>query len=176
MTFVRGCVPIVVHMAPYHGSLRGPGLRDMELERTAATAMTSAERETVARRWYDDLYEGRDLAALVEIVTSDCTLHFPGGGSAERPDAIRSALDSYHTTFAGARWTIHDVITARDRVVVRASGESRYVGGWHGIPGSGQMVTESCITIFRFSGSRIAEVWLEVSDLDVARQLGEFPP
>jgi predicted ester cyclase len=43
--------------------------------------------------------------------------------------------------------------------VVRGHGESTYAGGWHGIPPTGQRVTESCITIFQISGGKIRELF-----------------
>lgn len=105
----------------------------------------------------------------------NCILHLPGGGVAHGPGAIGAVIEAYHKSFSAARWTIHDIIVSPDRVVVRTSGESRYIGGWHGIEASDQLVREACINIFRFADNRIIEVWFEVSDLDVAKQLGAFP-
>lgn len=46
---------------------------------------------------------------------------------------------------------------------------------WLDIPSSGQLITETGINLFRIEADRLAEVWFEVSHLDVARQLGAFP-
>lgn len=133
------------------------------------------ESARLARRWYD-LFNGVDLDVIDEIVAPDFVSHEPGTGTAQRgPASVRSFFSWYRATFSGARWTIDDLMVAGDRVVVRGHGESTYAGDWHGIPASGQRVTESCINIFRISGGKIREIWFEVSDLHVAYQLGAFP-
>lgn len=136
----------------------------------------NVENERLVSRWYEDLFNAKNLAALDEIAAPSCIMHLPGGGIAEGSQAIRDAFEWYHAVFHDTYWTIHHIIPAGEWVTVRASGESRYVGDWFGIPSSGQLVRETCINIFRIATGRIAEVWFEVSDLDVAQQLGAFPP
>lgn len=134
------------------------------------------DNAALARRWYD-LFNGADLDVIDAIVAPDFVSHAPGTGTAQRgPASVRAFFGWYSATCADARWTIDDLIVAGDKVVVRGRGESIYVGGWHGIPATGQRVTESCITIFRVHGGKIREMWFEASDLHVAYQLGAFSP
>jgi predicted ester cyclase len=132
--------------------------------------------ESLVLRWYEDLFNAKNLTALDEIAAPACVLHLPGGGAAESGQAIRGVFEWYHSTFADVHWTIQQIVAADEWVTVRASGTGRYVGDWHGIPSSGQPIAETSINLFRIEAGRIAEVWFEVSDLDVARQLGAFPP
>jgi predicted ester cyclase len=136
----------------------------------------ATEHEALVSRWFEDLFNTGNLDALEEIASANCVLHLPGGGAAEGLRAIRAIFEWYHSAIAEAPWTIHQIIAAQNWLTVRASGEGHYCGGWQGIPGAGQLVKETSINIFHVEDDRIAEVWFEVSDLDVVRQLGAFPP
>jgi steroid delta-isomerase-like uncharacterized protein len=132
--------------------------------------------ERLVRHWYEELFNHQNLGAVDDLVSPDFIQHVPGGPTQHGADKLKEFLGWYSSTFADASWTIEDVIAAGDKVVVRASGESTYVGGWHGIPARGERVKESCINIFRVSDGKIREMWFEASDLHVAHQLNAFPP
>ncbi len=89
-----------------------------------------SDNATIARRWYEDLFNRRDMTALHDIVAADFIAHAPGGITLRGPDAVKAALASYRAMYTDPCWTIEDLLTAGDSVVVRARGESTYRGGW----------------------------------------------
>jgi predicted ester cyclase len=110
---------------------------------------------------------------LDAITTDDFVAHAPGSSGAKRDrEAYKRVLHWYHETFRDPRWQIEDVIEADDTLVVRCRGTTTYTGGWIDLPRSDQRVTETCIMMFKLRDDLIRELWFEVSDLDLAMQLG----
>jgi predicted ester cyclase len=69
------------------------------------------------------------------------------------------------------RWTLDDVITAGDKVVVRATNhctQERFLG----IPAAGRQQVFSATFIHRIEDGQIAETWRHADDLGRVLQLG----
>ena len=91
-------------------------------------------------------------------------------------EPFRQWLSWYLGTFTNREWTVHDIISSGAKVVVRYSGRTTYRGGWLDIPSENQRVLETGILIMRIADGQVKELWSEMSDLQVAMQLGAFPP
>ncbi len=136
----------------------------------------ASEGRRIVGRWFGDVFTRGNLAAVDEICAEDLVVHAPGEDPAVHGvENFKDWLRWYRETFTDAEWTVHDVIAAGDRVVARACGRVTYRGGLLGIPSDDQRITESGITIFRVEGVKVAEIWPEMSDLQVVVQLGAFP-
>jgi predicted ester cyclase len=110
---------------------------------------------------------------LDAITTDDFVAHAPGGSGAKRDrEDYKRVLCWYHRTFRDPHWQIADVIEAGDTLVVRCQGTTTYAGGWLDLPRSDRRVTGICIIIFKLRDDLIRDLWFEVSDLDLAMQLG----
>jgi steroid delta-isomerase-like uncharacterized protein len=135
----------------------------------------SAQREIV-ERWFADLFTRGDLAVIDELVAEDFVAHGPGGSPGSRGrDALRDWLGWYLSAFTDRGWTILDVITEGEKVVVHYAGQTTYRGGFFDIPASGQRVPEPGIIIFRIAEGQVREMWSELSDLQLVMALGAFP-
>jgi predicted ester cyclase len=138
-----------------------------------AQAVDSGDLHPLVRVWFDDLFTRGDLDAVERAVTESFVAHAQGGaGATEGRERFRDWLRWYTGTFVDREWRVEEVIEAGDRLVVRYTGRTTYAGGWHPAAATGRRVTETGILIFRLAGEQAAELWAEMSDLQVAAQLG----
>lgn len=141
--------------------------------------MVVSEDRAIIECWFQDIFTRGKLSVLDDIIAADFIAHAQGGDATTSATCGREAFKAwlcwYRATFTDANWTIHDVIAATDKVVVRYSGWITYRGGLLNIPSTNQRVLETGITIFRIQDGKIQEMWCEMSDLYVMQQLGAFP-
>jgi predicted ester cyclase len=72
-------------------------------------------------------------------------------------------------------FTIEDVISEGDRVVVRSTNSGRHVGNFLGIPPTGRSCAIAGIDIYRMEHGRMAEHWHVIDQLAMLQQLGLMP-
>jgi predicted ester cyclase len=109
------------------------------------------------------------------LVAPDFVAHGQGGmEDSHGREAFREWPGWYLSAFADREWTVHDIISERDRAVARYSGWATYMGGLLYIPASDQRVLETGILILRVEDGVVREIWSEMSDLQLVMQLGAF--
>jgi len=64
------------------------------------------------------------------------------------------------------------VFAERSQVADRSATSPVHQGGFLGLPTSGQQVRAEGIVIFRFDADRVAELWYQANDLQIAAQPG----
>ena len=111
-----------------------------------------------------------DMAMFAKLTAAAFACHGPGG-TGTAADFL-NWLAWYPTAFAGQQARVNDVFAAGDRVAFRYTVISTYRGGFLGLPADGHQVREEGIVIFRLDGGRVAELWYQGNDLQIARQLG----
>ncbi|MCL1466141.1 ester cyclase [Argonema galeatum] len=138
--------------------------------------MLLSEPKAIVETWFQTLFTQGKEEILDNLVAPGFIAH--GQGNAVEPfgiDDFKAWLRWYRATFTDPEWTIHDVITSQDKIVVRYSGWSTYRGGLLDIPCRNQRVLETGIMIFLILNDKVQELWCEMSDLQVVQQLGAFP-
>jgi predicted ester cyclase len=64
------------------------------------------------------------------------------------------------------------VFAEGSQVADRSTTSPVHQGGFLGLPASGQQVRDEGIVIFRFDAGRVAELWYQGNDLQIAAQPG----
>jgi len=134
----------------------------------------AAETDELVRRFYEDVLVGGDLVALDELATSDYEEHDPLPGQG---DGLQGLKDRVSTLREGLdpRFTIEDVISEGDRLVVRWTNSGTHVGDFLGIPATNKSFSVAGMDIYRVSEGKLAEHWHVVDQLSMLQQLGLIP-
>ncbi len=133
-----------------------------------------ASEEAVVRRFYDEMSNGRRLELAEDLFTDDHVLHDPPVPAGTGPRGVAEAVRMYQDGVDG-HWTIEEMFSAGDRVVVRWTGTGTHNGELNGIPATGRPIRVDAIAIHRMAGDRIAEsreVW---DTLGLLQQIGVVP-
>ncbi len=134
--------------------------------------MPSEAQLSIVRRWFQDIYERGDAAAMEALLAPDFIAHASDGNDTRGRKSFAEWLQWYRGAFSESKWEIHEAVGEADLIAVRYSGWSTYRGGLAGIPSKNQKVRQTGMAIFRLENSRIKEMWSELGDLNLLEQLG----
>lgn len=135
--------------------------------------MNTDRTKELALRLYERLNAG-DAAAVGDLVTPDYDEHSPLPGQGTGRDG---AVDRFSMILRGLapHFTVEDVITEGDRVVVRWTNAGTHAGEFAGMPATGRTFTIGGIDIYRVRDGLLAEHWDQVDQLSMLGQLGLIP-
>jgi steroid delta-isomerase-like uncharacterized protein len=135
----------------------------------------SAANEELARRFFQELCNGRNGAVADEIVAADYVSHGPQAPPAEGPDGVRARVAVYQDALDGF-WDVQEIRAAgEDRVFVRWIGRGKHNEELMGVAPTGAQIDVDAITIFRIAGGKIAEEWTVWDALGLLQQVGAVP-
>ena len=130
--------------------------------------------EAVVRRFYEEMNTGRKLEIAGELFTDEHVVHDPQVPGGTGPQAMAEVISVYQQGADGV-WTIEEIFSAGDRVVVRWTGTGTHVGEINGVPATGNPIRVDGITIHRMRGGKIAETWQVWDTLSLLQQIGVIP-
>jgi steroid delta-isomerase-like uncharacterized protein len=133
-----------------------------------------ASEEAVARRFYEEMNNGRKLELAEDLFTPDHVMHDPQVPCGPGPAGIAEVVRTYQEGVDG-HWEIEEIFSAGDRVVVRWTGSGTHKAELNGIPATGRKVRVDAITIHRMADNRIAETWEVWDTLGLLQQIGVVP-
>ncbi len=134
----------------------------------------SADNEVLARRFFDELCNGRDDSVADEIIAGDYVSHGPQAPPAEGPEGVKARIAVYQDALDGY-WDVQEIHSAGDRVVVRWIGRGTHTGELMGVPATGATIAVDAITILRIADEQIAEEWTVWDALGLLQQVGAAP-
>ena len=134
----------------------------------------SVENETLARRFFEELCNGRDVAVADEIIAADYVSHGPQAPPAEGPDGVKARIAVYQDALDGY-WDVQEIQSTGDRVVIRWIGRGTHNGELMGVSPTGAKIAIEAITILRIADGKIAEEWTVWDALGLLQQVGAVP-
>ena len=138
--------------------------------------MSSAGPKAVMRRYYEEAWNGRDIAVLDALLAVDYVNHTPFvPGLPAGPEGVPLVMQALWTAFPDLRFTIEDLIAEDDRVATRTVLRGTHQGEFMGAPPTYRPIEVGMISIERIANDRIAEHWRISDDLALMRQLGIGP-
>ena len=141
-----------------------------------AAAFGGADKFKVARRFVDEVCNGRKLAIAEEIFSADHVYRDPGSpGIGKGPTGIKDLIGTYHRGVNDARWEVHSMIHASDTVIMRWTGSGTHTGELLGIPPTNRKVRVDGIWMLRIVDGKIVESWNSWDTLGLLQQLGVVP-
>jgi steroid delta-isomerase-like uncharacterized protein len=123
------------------------------------TAADEEAAKAVARRWFDEVINGRNLDAIPEIYAADYVYHGPGGLELHGLDKVRAFAAAILAASSDRHAVVERQVVEGDRVVTQFSSRGIQTGPYRGIPPSGKQWTTEGIVISRIEDGKIVEEW-----------------
>jgi steroid delta-isomerase-like uncharacterized protein len=135
--------------------------------------MDTARNKDLARRLYALINEGL-VDQVADLVSPDYIEHDPLPGQGSGRDGVLDRF-SMITTALAPHFTVDDLITEGDRIVVRWTNRGTHVGEFAGIPATSRTFTIAGIDIYRVADEQLCEHWHVIDELGMLAQLGLLP-
>jgi steroid delta-isomerase-like uncharacterized protein len=136
--------------------------------------MSIEQNKAIIRRYYEEVFNGRNIAVLEELAAMEYVENSPLPGQSDGFEGLRQRVSLIQAAFQ-PQFTIEDLIAEGDKVVVRWSQQATHVGDFMGIPASGKALSITGIDIHGLRNGKMAEHWDIVDLLGLLQQLGLVP-
>src|SRR3989304_2625446 len=134
--------------------------------------MSTEQNKAIVRRLLQEVWNGRNLAALEELVDPNFThLSPPYGVTADR-DGIKQLVEMFNVAFPDHYTAIEDLIAEGEKVAAQLTRSGTHKGEFLGIPPTGGQVKYSLLAVYRIVGEKIISCIYAPLDLDLLYQLG----
>jgi steroid delta-isomerase-like uncharacterized protein len=134
----------------------------------------SAADESLVRRFYEEMCNGRQNELAAELFADGHRLHDPQIDATDGPEGVAAVVSVYQNSVDG-HWDIEDIWSSDDKVTVRWTGSGTHVGEVNGIPPTNKAIRVDAISVHRMEGGKIAETWEVWDTLGFLQQIGVVP-
>lgn len=137
--------------------------------------MSTEENKALIRRFYEEVFNKKNLAAIDDFFAPDHVDHTLPPGLPVGPEGTKQAIAMTLSGFPDLHITVEDMIAEGDKVVTWFTTHGTQQGALGSIPPTGKHVTVSTIEITRIAGGKIVEDWGLDDRLGMLQQLGLVP-
>ena len=137
--------------------------------------MSTEANKTSVRRFYDEVFNKKNRAAIDEFIDPNHIDHAAPPGTPGGLAGAKQTIGMYLTAFPDLHFTVEDMIAEGDKLVARLTVRGTQQGAFMGIPPTGKHVTVTAIDISRMAGGKSVEHWIEMDTLGMMQQLGVIP-
>jgi steroid delta-isomerase-like uncharacterized protein len=121
---------------------------------------TVAGNSALLRRWFDSLWNRRDLSVIDELLSPTAVLRAEPGAVFNGPADFKAFAQAVLATFSNIRMTVEETIEQDDRVALRWTNRAVHSEQpWEGIAPSNKEVAVTGITIVHFRDGKIVAGW-----------------
>jgi len=135
--------------------------------------MTTDDNKALVQRFYDEVINQKNLAALDQFVSPNAVNHTVPAGLPQGPSQF---LGLHLNAFPDAKATVEDLLADGDKVIARVSIRGTHQGAFGSIHARGKPITVMAINIFRIANGKMVEHWGLADRLNALQQLGVVPP
>lgn len=111
----------------------------------------------LARRWFEEVWNGRRAETVHELLTAESTCESEFGKLTGPEAFLERVHGPFLSAFPDLRITIKDTVAEGDRVVVMWTATATHDGEGLGMPASGRRVAFRGITWIRIEGNKLLE-------------------
>ena len=125
--------------------------------------MSEANRQ-LARRWFEQVWNQQDVAAIEEMFHSQGKCHgFPDPDSVlVGPEAFKDVHRTFRGAFPDIHVTVEDVIAEADRVAIRWTATMTHLGDHLGFPATRKKAALTGSSFITVNANQIVEAWNEM--------------
>ena len=137
--------------------------------------MSTEKNKAVARRFFYEVGNKGDLAAIDAFFSPNFVNHNPHSGSTSDLDGFKQTWVMFRSVFPDFHTTVNDAIAEGDKVVLYVTNRGTHGGEFLGVPPTNKQVAFKEMIIFRIVDEKIVERW-GVSDMyGLLEQFGALP-
>jgi predicted ester cyclase len=125
--------------------------------------VSAEENEALVRRYFEEGWVKRNLAAADDLMVPNYVEHQIPDGRLTSRHSLKQLLAMYYKAFPDMKSVLHDIFAQGDRVMYRWSVNATHLGDWLGIPPTGNHMRATGITIYRIVGGKAVEGWSSVA-------------
>lgn len=147
-------------------------------QKKGSFTMSAEENKALMRHLYEEVFNQRNLAAIDDFVAPTFVNHSASqlGLTDGDLEHVKPFLSTVFQAFPDLHYTVEDLVAEGDTIVARLTVSGTQHGAFMGIPSTGKHATVSDIEIFRITGGKAVECWVQVDFLSLLQQLGAIPP
>jgi steroid delta-isomerase-like uncharacterized protein len=139
--------------------------------------MSAEENKALMRRFIDEVINGKNLAAIDELVAPDIVEHEEGPpGMPGGREGTKQFFGMVFNAFPDLKATLEDVVAEGDRLAVRQTWRGTHKGEFMGVPATGKTVAFQVLDWLRFRDGKATEHWGAADTMALMQQLGVAPP
>lgn len=133
----------------------------------------SDANKLLMRRYFDEVWNQKNLAVLDDIISSD-HVRFEAGAPQELvgPAGVKQFIQTYITAFPDAQLTVEDLIAEDDKVAARWLFRGTHQGYLKDIPPTGNLIICPGMTIAHIVEGKMTQYWTSWDTLMLMSQLG----
>lgn len=134
----------------------------------------------IARRFIDELWNGRRLEIADKLFAAECITHQlwsvqPNTTAPRSPEHMREHVAGWLAAFPDLQVTIEHMLAEGDFVFTSTVLEGTHLGAWAGVPPTGKHVSIRSMVVHRIVDGKICEDWVLAESLGFLQQLGVAP-
>ena len=138
--------------------------------------MAVERNETVSRRFYDEVWNGGDLAVIDQLADPSAVTHDPSVAEDIRgTEGMKELIASYRRAFPDVKLVVADMFSDGDKVAVRWTATGTHRGELMGLAPTGRRSSVTGISIEHYRDGRVVEVWINWDTLGLLQQIGAAP-
>lgn len=115
--------------------------------------------KAIARRWFEEVINDRNLDAIFDIYATDYVYHGPEQMELRGPDEVREFAASILEASNDRHAVVEQQIAEGNLVVTRFTSRGHHTGTFRGIEATGNILTTEGIVISRIRNGKIVEDW-----------------
>jgi steroid delta-isomerase-like uncharacterized protein len=140
--------------------------------------MSTTANKEIVRRFYEEVFNQRNVDAIDELVHPEFTNHDPTPVASRDPESMKQFIHTITQAFPDHHHAIEDLIAEGDKVVMRCTLTATHQGlfpGFLDMPPTGKSICQRQIHILRVQDGKVAEHRVIRDDLTMMQQLGLIP-
>ena len=134
--------------------------------------MLTDDNKALVQRFYEEIINQKNLAALNQFVAPNAVNHTVPSGLPQAPNQF---ISMHLNAFPDAQVTVEDLLADGDKVVARVTYHATQHGAFRSISPTGKPITVLGINIFRIENGKMVEHWGLTDRISALRQLGVVP-
>ena len=131
----------------------------------------SAENKALVRRWFEEVWNNGQVAAIDEMLAPDATVHGLGPDLVG-PAGFKPFQARFRNAFPDLRIQVEDLVAEGSMVAARWSVAGTHHGDALGFGATGRRAQMTGMTFIRVENGRLAEGWNIFDQLGMLQQLG----